>query len=93
MTISEIGLVIGLVGALILAFSLRRVLGALILACTALDLTVETLCGREDIVQVAGLDRHLDRGMRSAKARTMIGTVFLAAGYGLQLADSVIQRL
>lgn len=80
------GLGVGLLGSFVLAISLSRVVGELVLAITFIDTTLGALCAASDIPRFEGIDRRLTRGLLSGSVRTTIGFLLLVASFALQLA-------
>jgi hypothetical protein len=89
-TLAGVGLLIGLIGSLILAASLNRVIQALVLATEAHDFALEGLFHHGGpVVRVAGTDAHVQNGLRHAKIRTRIGFGLLAVSFLLQGAGLI----
>jgi len=79
------GLVAGLIGSILLAISINRVITELVLAINFLDTTVGALCGPGDVPRFTGVEHRLDRGIASAKRRTFTGIFCLVISFALQL--------
>jgi len=81
-----IGLSLGMVGAVVLAFSLKP-LNLVIANCIKfINLTVTALCNPTSPVPVfKGLDTQLDKGFLSAKRRNLFGVVMLGLSFLVQL--------
>ena len=79
-----VGLSLGVLSAVILAFSLNKLLAAIALTADAHDLSMQSP------LVVGGLDRHRDAGTRSAKRRTGLGLALLALSFVLQLVAILV---
>jgi hypothetical protein len=89
--LSLVGLVSGLVGALILAFSLNRIVEELVLAFESTDTTLEALISSQHVPKFTGMDRRLKAGLTSAKSRTNLGLILLAISFAFQLLALILQ--
>ncbi len=71
---SLIGLLLGVLGAGLLAVSLNRLLGALALASKAHDFAIEQIAApRGDMVILTGTNTHIARGEKRGTALVRIG--------------------
>lgn len=84
-----IGLLLGLAGSTVLAFSLNRVITALSRATDAHDLALETLIEpdpRVPVVRFIGTDVHVEQGRKSAARWTRLGLWLLVLSFAFQAA-------
>jgi hypothetical protein len=80
-----LSLVLGLGGSICLAFSLNEFLAALGASSNAHDFAIEQLAHHQrDIVLFGGLDKHIKRGEKSARRRTLVGILMLGGATVLQ---------
>ena len=85
-TLSLLGLICGLLGSLLLANSLSRLVRAIVLAINALDTSLQAFAGKGDVPIFTGLEKHFERGIVYSKKYTVIGFVLLAISFGVQVA-------
>lgn len=90
--LAAIGLGIGFVSALTLAFSLAPLLRSLKFVTECLALSMETVVGQGDVVQFTGIDRNLERASRRAWQRMLAGSILLAASFACQGAALYVHR-
>jgi len=83
--ISVIGLLLGLSGSIILAFSLNRIIQELNFALQFHDITIGQILSRGDIPHFTGIDERLKSGLTSTAKRTTTGIVFIALGFAIQI--------
>lgn len=76
-----IGLSSGLIGSVILAFSLSSIISMLSLVVSSKEL--EAVSNGE--ARVTGLDVHMSKSKSVNKFWTLVGLLFLIAGFALQL--------
>src|ERR1700693_888996 len=91
--LNTVGLALGLLGSVILAFSLNGVLSEIALAINFIDTALEgMLSSQGDILRARGLQRRLDRATRKSSRWTIVGLIMLAAAFGLQLIALYAQK-
>lgn len=84
--LNVIGLSLSLLGSVILAVSLNRVILALQLAFESIDTTIGALCQPGAAVpRFLGIEKQVGQGLRSGNARTTIGVALVAIGFVAQL--------
>ena len=80
--LSLVGLVLGVVGAIILAFSLNGLLAGLILASTAHDFAIEQLSAPAgDVVIFTGTNKHIERGEKRGARLIGVGLWLVVASF------------
>jgi hypothetical protein len=82
-TISLLAAILGLVGSVILAFSLNRVLSEVGFAVDALASSIESVAGDGDRFVIRGLDVRLKSANRIANSWVRAGIYCLLASTGL----------
>lgn len=91
LALSIIGLVLGIAGSVVLAFSLNKLTAELVLCLQLVDTTVGSLVSSHEIPRFTGIDARLNDGVASAKNRTIGGVLLLAMGFALQLVTLFMQ--
>jgi hypothetical protein len=87
------GLVLGLVGSILLALSLNRVIDALALATDAHDVAFEGILNsrpNEPVIRFTGTDKHVERGRAHAAGLTRLGLWLLAISFAFQGAALLV---
>ena len=84
--VALLGLLTGVAASVLLTFSLTRFVSAVVLSINALDVTLQSsLAPSGDIPVFMGLEKHLERGMRSNKGYTVVGFALLGVSFALQI--------
>ncbi len=88
-----IGLVLGLVGSGVLAYSLNAALDALALSTDAHDIALQGIVDPAPgarIYRFTGTDVHVERGIKRGRQLTRLGFGLLVVSFGLQAAAVLI---
>jgi hypothetical protein len=84
-------LILGLVGSVILAYSLNEFLAALRASSNAHDFAIEQLAHDEkNILLFGSLDKLIKRGERSGRRRTVVGALFVGCAVVLQAVAVIV---
>lgn len=79
------GAALGFLGATVLAFAARDELAAHRIAITALQLEVA------GVAKVGGVDTHMETGVKSNSAMTLVGLIFLVASFSLTVGTFFVK--
>lgn len=85
LTLNILGLTAGIIGTIILAISLGRLLKALRLSVTAHEIFIESFTSGGNVVKLTGTDLHIARGSKNAATLTFVGLLLVITGFVLQL--------
>jgi len=88
--LSLIGITLGLLGTIILAFSLNRLLKSFDSSIKALEIFKETIT-QKNTIDIIGLDKHRAIANSKSKKNVIMGLLFIIVGFVFQLIDIIIQ--
>ncbi len=91
-----VGLILNLIGAFILAFSLTSYIRAVNNSFAALENSLDMIANTlnnpsQPAVAFQGLDIHRNRGGRKAKGMTIVGLSIMIIGFVIQILAIIIQ--
>jgi len=79
-----VGLILGLLGSAILAWSLGPLLSMLATAVNAHELSISSIASKGDAVVFTGFDKQLERATKRAGFWTVLGFATLVVSFALQ---------
>ena len=88
--LSIVSAALGLMGSVVLAFSLDRALGTLRTHTEALDVTLNALVGQGNVPVFVGFDRHHERSFSASSRRVKVGCTLLVLAFLSQLVGTLV---
>lgn len=87
-----IGLLSNIIGSIILAFSLGSYISSLRLAIDAHELQLLSILNpNKPLIQVTGVDVHLNRDNKLSNIKTWVGVILLIGGFIIQIVALFVQ--